>query len=183
MSACDRTCSRRSPPPELNADRCAAVIFSTPVAIVAAVLGKTSGACLAFGLVRVLAACGLRSLASALPSGGGWLAQLGLERELQLRPLQTLCIIRASPIPSALKSYALGLTEVRLHTFALACVVVNTPYSIGWAFAGSSASSLQEASSSDAARGVVGRVAVCLAALLGMSLVAKRARTRMKAAE
>ena len=79
----------------------------------------------------------------ASPGGGAWLARLGLERELKQRPLQTLCVIRASPVPSALKSYGLGVaTDVRLGHFALACVAINTPYSIGWAFAGSSASSL-----------------------------------------
>ena len=129
-----------------------------------------------------MAALGWQRLGLVASAGGGaWLARLGLERELKQRPLQTLCVIRASPVPSALKSYGLGVaTDVRLGHFALACVAINTPYSIGWAFAGSSASSLQEASSAEAAQGVAARVAVCVIILLGMSVLARRVRTRVK---
>lgn len=157
-------------------------IFPTMAAIVAAVLGKTIGACLAFALARAVAALGWHRLGRLAPcDGSAWLARLGLERELRQRPLQTLCVIRASPVPSALKSYGLGAaTNVQMAPFALACVAINTPYSIGWAFAGSSASSLQEASSADAAQGVAARVAVCVVMLLGISVLARRVRTRVK---
>ena len=97
-------------------------------------------------------------------------------------------LIRASPVPSALKSYGLGVaTDVRLGHFALACVAINTPYSIGWAFAGSSASSLhcrRRPSIHPARRrrsqGVAARVAVCVIMLLGMSVLARRVRTWVK---
>jgi len=154
-------------------------IFPTAAAVVAAVLGKTAGACLAFLVARAVASLGWQRL--GLAGSGAWLARLGLERELKQRPLQTLCVIRASPVPSALKSYGLGAaTDVSLASFALACVAINTPYSIGWAFAGGSASSLHEASSVEAAQGVAARVAVCVVMLLGMSVVARRARKRVK---
>ena len=82
-------------------------------------------------------------------------------------------IIRVA-LPSFVKSYFLGLTDVSVSSFALACVVINTPYSIAWAAAGNSATSLQDASSADAARGIAGRVFIILIVLYGMSVATRR---------
>ena len=146
-------------------------IFSPSVAVPASVIGKTCGACFAFLASRNVAKFILRD-------ADGWrnkyLKMLGMEKELRLRPVQTLCIIRASPLPSFVKSYFLGLTDVSVSSFALACVVINTPYSIAWAAAGNSATSLQDASSADAARGIAGRVFIILIVLYGMSVAARR---------
>ena len=167
-------CCMPSPPFEIIGG----YIFSPAVAAASSIVGKTCGACFAFLASRIVAKHGWRRLGGALASRD-WLARLGLQQELKQRPLQTLCIIRASPLPSFVKSYVLGLSDVSLSKFALACVIINTPYSIAWAFAGSSATSLQDASTPEAARGVAMRVFVCLAVFLGMSVAARRAQALM----
>jgi len=74
----------------------------------------------------------------------------GLEHSLAQRPVHTIAVIRAAPIPSALKNYGLSLfppSVVPFETFTLVTLVMKVPFSIAWALTGQSASTLQDAMS------------------------------------
>ncbi|KAG8468319.1 hypothetical protein KFE25_013402 [Diacronema lutheri] len=154
--------------------------FTPALSIGASIVGKTTGSLVAFALGRALAnrfSGGRRVVASAnapaTPRGalGRARAVLAhLQTALVSHPVQTIGMIRASPMPIALKNYGLAaLPEhvVPSRTFCLVTVVVNVPYSVAWSLAGSSASSLQDAISGKARSGG-GTVALKVGALLAL---------------
>ena len=106
------------------------------------------------------------------------------ELVLKRSPLRTMLVVRAAPLPIALKNYgmsALPAELVPLGTFAVATLGVNAPFSVAWTLTGSSASSLHDAirngngggdwASSDMAPKAV--LAVALFAVLGWALLAR----------
>lgn len=147
--------------------------------IAASIVGKSIGSILAFIVGRwVVARFALLDERSA-PSAGsaptsvlGRARQLGrlLQAALLSRPVQTITMVRASPMPIAIKNYGLAaLPEhvVPVRTFVLVTMCVNVPYSVAWSLTGSSASSLQDAISGEARAGG-GAVVLKLSALVAL---------------
>lgn len=144
------------------------------------VLGKTLGSVAALCIGRRL----LRPAIHRLAGGrvGGRLRRHVLH-ELRLRPVQTMGLLRACPLPSPLKIYGLCLLPdqlVPLSTFSGVVLGINTAWSIVWSVTGSSGSSLHEAlagggagSPSSAALAKLIGVATLGAALLALSRYAK----------
>jgi len=169
--------------------------FSPACSIVASIIGKSAGSVVTFALARRFASRFLAVEGACATRGGG--GRLGRIRELAwhleaaviARPVQTLAMVRASPMPIALKNYGLALLPARvvqLPTFALITLVVNVPYSIAWSLTGSSASSLQEALNGKPgnARGaLVPKVALLLALFAGLALFARKAAAELASAE
>lgn len=168
--------------------------FSPARSIVASVIGKSAGSVLTFALARVFASRFVSAAGAGATRGGrlGRVRELAwhLESAVIARPIQTLAMVRASPMPIALKNYGLALLPahvVHAQTFALITLVVNVPYSIAWSLTGSSASSLQEALNGkpgNNARGTLApKVGLLLALFAGLALVARKATAEIASAE
>lgn len=172
--------------------------FSPALSICASVAGKTGGSLAAFALGRAVAArfaplgeggAPPPSPRSSAPAGLAERARrLGrhLQAALLARPAQTIAMVRASPMPIALKNYGLAALPERLvpaRTFALVSACVNVPYSVAWSLTGSSAGSLQDALSGQP-RGGGGAALLklgALAALLGgLGLFARRCSAELE---
>lgn len=167
--------------------------FSTVHSVVASIIGKTAGSVITFALARLFASRFLPVEGASATRGGklGRIRELAwhLESAVIARPVQTLAMVRASPMPIALKNYGLALLPahvVQLHTFALITLVVNVPYSIAWSLTGSSASSLQEALNGQPSNGpgmLVPKVGLLLALFAGLALFARKATAELASAE
>jgi uncharacterized membrane protein YdjX (TVP38/TMEM64 family) len=139
----------------------------TPVwASAASSVGKTIGSSSAFALSRLLL---LPLLSRSATSGHGPIrrqlddvfGQLG--SAIRTRPFWTVGLIRAAPLPIAIKNYGLGmLPELPTSVFMLMTMSVNVPFSVAWALTGSSASSLQDAVQSGGAGSSSGRMITSL---------------------
>jgi len=127
--------------------------WSTASASAASSVGKTLGSCSAFAISRLLL---LPVLSRSSGGAHGPLRQRvrrgidaffsSLGSAIRTQPFWTVGLIRAAPLPIALKNYGLGLSpELPGSVFCLMTLLVNIPFSIAWALTGSSASSLQEA--------------------------------------
>jgi len=145
--------------------------FSLFGSAIAATAGKTFGAVLAFLMGRWLAGPASRLLTwfrggqqptrADAGSAGGTPSSLDgfrrqLETSLRQRPVQTIGIIRAAPIPAAVKNYGLSLfpsSVVPLSTFGAVTFCMNMPFSLAWSLAGKSASNLQDAMSGNTGEG------------------------------
>lgn len=164
--------------------------FPTVHSVVASIIGKTAGSVITFSLARFFAGRFL----SVTPGGSGRLGRIRelawhLEAEMIARPVQTLAMVRASPMPIALKNYGLALLPARvvqLRTFVLMTFLVNVPYSIAWSLTGSSASSLHEALNgkpgSDRSS-LAQKVGLLLALFTGLALFARKATAGLASAE
>jgi len=129
-------------------------IFPLWLSTVMSVTGKTAGSVCALILGRRM----LKPLISRLlerTSGGprGSAVHRHLVSELRRRPIQTMSILRAAPLPTPFKIYGLCLFETELvpvTTYFLVALTINTCWSLVWSLTGSSASSLQDALSGNA---------------------------------
>lgn len=167
--------------------------FSTVHSVVASIIGKTAGSVITFTLARFFASRFLSAVSASATRGGtlGRIRELAwhLESAVVARPVQTLTMVRASPMPIALKNYGLALLPahvVQLPTFALITLVVNVPYSIAWSLTGSSASSLQEALNGKPGndRGLLAsKVGMLVALFTGLALFARKATAELASAE
>lgn len=121
-------------------------VFPLTLSTALSVAGKTMGNLVAFVLGRRI----LKPVVSRmLSAGGGTSASVHrhLLGELKLRPIQTMSILRAAPLPTPFKIYGLCLFPpelVPLWTYATIALVFNTCWSVVWSLAGSSASNLQD---------------------------------------
>jgi len=108
-------------------------------------LGKTFGNLIAFVLGRrLLKPLVMRLLQKAESSRA---VHNHLLSELRERPIQTMSIMRAAPLPTPFKLYGLCLFPAELvpiGTYAVIAFTFNTCWSVVWSLAGSSASSLQD---------------------------------------
>ena len=89
--------------------------------------------------------------------------------ELKLRPLQTMSILRAAPLPTPFKIYGLSILPTELvpaGTYACIAVVFNTCWSLVWCLGGSSMQDL--ADPSGASSGALVSKIVMLVGLFGM---------------
>merc|ERR1719440_1845274 len=104
------------------------------------------GNIMAFVLGRHL----LKPMVSRMLMRGGGTSRavhIHLQSELRQRPIQTMSILRAAPLPTPFKIYGLCLFPselVPLWSYALIALIFNTCWSVVWALAGSSASNLQD---------------------------------------
>ncbi|KAJ1618459.1 hypothetical protein T492DRAFT_1092304 [Pavlovales sp. CCMP2436] len=165
--------------------------FSPVLSIGASIVGKTAGSLIAFALGRQFAARVLARPAGAADDGGVTLAgraralSLQLQSAVTARPVQTITMVRASPMPIAIKNYGLALLPAHVlpgRLFAVITLVVNMPYSIAWSLTGSSASSLQEALSGDARTGgaaVLLKLGALLALFGALSVFARKCRAEL----
>ena len=136
--------------------------FPIGVATAMSVAGKTIGGVCALFLGRRF----LKPLLSSRPRfghdvGHGWLGpklhrmlgslgslQHHLAHELRERPVQTMSLLRAAPLPTPFKLYGLCFMEeklVPLSTYAAVALTFNALWSLVWSLTASSASSLKEA--------------------------------------
>lgn len=138
--------------------------FTWPLgpASLASSIGKTLGSCTAFALSRLLL---LPLMArSTQPERGPTRKRLDaffnhLGGFIRTRPWWTVGLIRAAPLPIALKNYGLGMMDgCPGQVFALMTLAVNVPFSVAWALTGASASSLQEAVQSGGAGSSSGKL-------------------------
>ena len=109
------------------------------------VAGKTIGSLVALMVGRHL----LKPLITRLleRSSSSQLHQ-HLVSELKLRPIQTMSILRAAPMPTPFKIYGLALLPAELvpvSSYAAVALLINTAWSLVWSLTGSSATSLQDA--------------------------------------
>ena len=122
-------------------------IFPLWASTLMSVVGKTTGSLVALILGRRL----LKPLVTRLlarSSGGGGAVHRHLVGELQRRPIQTMSILRAAPLPTPFKIYGLCLFHpdlVPVTTYFFVALGINTCWSLVWSLTGSSASSLQDA--------------------------------------
>jgi uncharacterized membrane protein YdjX (TVP38/TMEM64 family) len=106
-------------------------------------LCKLLGSCASFLMARRLG----RMYGCKVP------ASLGVRSSaLNKRPVLTMVGIRLTPIPLAVKNYGLGLSEVRLAHYIVACLSADAPFSALWASTGASCHSLPDALELDPAR-------------------------------
>jgi uncharacterized membrane protein YdjX (TVP38/TMEM64 family) len=161
----------------------------TPVwASAASSIGKTVGSSSAFALSRLLL---LPLLSRSSRSGNGpirlhidsFFGQLG--SAIRTRPFWTVGLIRAAPLPIALKNYGLGMMpELPTSVFMLMTFGVNVPFSVAWTLTGSSASSLQEAVQSGGAGSssgqIIARVATAVTLLVSLGFVGRLCRDQLK---
>jgi len=151
-------------------------------------IGKTIGSSTAFALSRLLL---LPLLSRSSGSGHGpirrhvdsFFGQLG--SAIRTRPFWTVGLIRAAPLPIALKNYGLGMMpELQTSVFMLMTLGVNVPFSVAWALTGSSASSLQEAVQSGGAGSSSGKIITSLitaaALLVSLGYVGRLCRDQLK---
>lgn len=152
-------------PIELTAGFC----FSKHVAMITSASGKTLGNVLALFLGRTfLQPLILRQLDS-WPSWRRY--HKHLLRELHELPIQTMSTLRAAPMPTPFKLYALSIFPPELVTmrrYLLIAVFFNTMWSGVWVLAGSSAGSIANIiagkASEDSTANLVSKVvmAICL---------------------
>jgi hypothetical protein len=159
------------------------------------VTGKTCGSILALLLGRRL----LRPFVSRLVDricGGGGAATGGTESavvhrhivaELRERPITTMSILRAAPLPTPLKIYGLCLVPpelVPLRTYGGVALVINSVWSLLWCLTGSSASSLQDAvnGAGGSRAQLVAQLAVVLALTGVLAMFGRFARERWREA-
>ena len=152
-------------PIELTAGFC----FSKHVAMITSASGKTLGNVLALFLGRTfLQPLILRQLDSR-PSWRRY--HKHLLRELHELPIQTMSTLRAAPMPTPFKLYALSIFPPELVTmrrYLLIAVFFNTMWSGVWVLAGSSAGSIANIiagkASEDSTANLVSKVvmAICL---------------------
>ncbi len=105
--------------------------------------------------------------------------------ELRERPLQTIGLLRAAPLPTPIKIYGLSLLPPELvpaPTFFWACLVINTAWSFLWSLTGSSASSLQDALSGSHSRASLFAQFSALAVLFGLLAAGSRYAKEARAA-
>ena len=124
-------------------------IFPLWASTLLSVAGKTTGSVLALLLGRRF----LKPLVSRLLERSGSNAghssamHRHLVSELQKRPIQTMSILRAAPLPTPFKIYGLCMFQpelVPVNTYFVVALIINTAWSLVWSLTGSSASSLQE---------------------------------------
>ena len=104
--------------------------------------------------------------------------------ELRERPLQTIGLLRAAPLPTPIKIYGLSLLPSELvpaPTFFWACFVINTAWSFLWSLTGSSASSLQDALSGSHSRASLFAQFSALAVLFGLLAAGSRYAKEVRA--
>mmetsp|Transcript_7522 Transcript_7522/g.24107 ORF Transcript_7522/g.24107 Transcript_7522/m.24107 type:complete len:249 (-) Transcript_7522:320-1066(-) len=161
--------------------------WSVGLSSTASSLGKTIGSCTAFALSRLLLAP-LLSRSPATAAGplrrraDAMLTQLG--GAVRDRPFRTVFLLRAAPLPIALKNYGLGLMpSLPSPVFVLMTFAVNVPFSVAWALAGTSASSLQEAlqgGGGDSSGKLVTSAVTALVLLVSLGYVGKFCREQLR---
>ena len=124
----------------------AGFIFPLWVSTLMSVAGKTAGSVIALLIGRRLFRPVIVRLIKR--SEGGSRTYGHLLRELRERPIQTMGLLRAAPLPTPFKIYGLCLLPeklVPLHTYFMVALIINSCWSLVWSLTGSSASSVQEA--------------------------------------
>lgn len=108
-----------------------------------------------------------------------------LQHALRTHPMRTCFLVRAAPLPMSLKNYGLGMVQnLPAMAFIVPSTLVNIPFSIAWALAGNSASSLQEAINGESqgnAQRVLLLLVACVAIFVALSVVARKAKAQLDA--
>jgi len=142
------------------------------------VAGKTIGSVIALVVGRRL----LKPLIARVLSANNNLLQ-HLINELRERPIQTMSMLRAAPLPTPFKIYGLCLMPAELvpvSTYLVVALCINSVWSLVWTLTGSSASSLQDAvSGSGSSRGAL----VAKLLTIGCLMVAFASFTRFAKAQ
>jgi len=124
-------------------------IFPLWAATFMSVAGKTAGSLFALVLGRRFLKPFISRMLSRVGGGGSSSAlHRHLVSELKLRPIQTMSILRAAPLPTPFKIYGLCMFEPELvpaPAYFLVALIINTCWSLVWSLTGSSAGSLQDA--------------------------------------
>ena len=121
-------------------------VFPIYLSTVMSVVGKTMGNIMAFVLGRHL----LKPMVSRMLMRGGGTSRavhIHLQSELRQRPIQTMSILRAAPLPTPFKIYGLCLFPselVPLPHYMCIALVFNTCWSVVWSLAGSTANNLHD---------------------------------------
>ena len=105
-------------------------IFPLWLSTMMSVVGKTAGSLLALILGRRL----LKPLMTRLLAANSSLHN-HLINELRERPIQTMSIMRAAPIPTPFKIYGLCLLPadlVPVSTYSVVALIVNSAWSLVW---------------------------------------------------
>ena len=136
------------------------------------VAGKTAGSILALLLGRRLLKPMVVRMLEKVQGGGAGALHKHLVNELRKRPIQTMSILRAAPLPTPFKIYGLCLFQpelVPVGTYFFVALGINTCWSLVWSLTGSSASSLQDAVSGKGNTSIAANAAklFTVAALLG----------------
>lgn len=147
--------------------------------------GKTVGNLVAFVLGRRL----LKPLVMQLLLRGGGTSRAlhsHLQSELRERPIQTMSIMRAAPLPTPFKIYGLCLFPPELvpfSTYAIIAFCFNTCWSVVWSLAGASASNLQDVlsgkSGTDSYGQLVGQVSSLVVLFYVLTQFARYAKGKM----
>ena len=125
--------------PTTPVELAAGFVFPLREATTMSLLGKTFGNLLALLVGRWL----LKPLVfNVLVRSVGNRVYQHVVSEMHQRPIQTMSILRAAPLPTPFKIYGLSILPAQLvpmRTYAVIAVVFNSCWSLIWALAGSSA--------------------------------------------
>jgi len=109
--------------------------FGVPFGICLDVIGRLSGACLAFLISRTFLQPGM-DFSCMLPGGNAVLRGIG--KAVDEQGFRLLLLFNMAHIPAAIKNYGLGMVpEVPLLSFLAATFVVEVPQATIWASIGS----------------------------------------------